>query len=149
MLRVRLIEPEGGVSVAGCNRQSSRWASATLSSPSRSPATAREACTGYVPATTTLTSQEAWILGLCVARDHRRRGLGRDLMAEFITRLRGNGTARVRLTVESANRPAIFSGVGAAGARDRAGATQPAGRRRHRMRGPVRQFCGGPSGARS
>ncbi|MFJ3617372.1 GNAT family N-acetyltransferase [Streptomyces iakyrus] len=62
---------------------------------------------GYVLAGTTALSRDAWILGLCVAPDHRRQGLARRLMAELLTRLRLTRTERVRLTVEPANHPAI------------------------------------------
>ncbi|MYU20977.1 GNAT family N-acetyltransferase [Streptomyces sp. SID8352] len=64
---------------------------------------------GYVLAATTTPALglDSWILGLCVARDRRRRGLGRELMTEIIARLRRDGVARVRLTVEPANRAAI------------------------------------------
>ncbi|MER7480225.1 GNAT family N-acetyltransferase [Streptomyces sp. NPDC126510] len=62
---------------------------------------------GHVVAGTPALSQDAWILALCVARGHRGHGLGRELMAEILTRLRRTGIERVRLTLESANRPAV------------------------------------------
>ncbi|WP_320776883.1 N-acetyltransferase [Streptomyces sp. CRN 30] len=63
---------------------------------------------GYVLAGTTALDRESWILGLCVAEDRRRHGLGRELMEEVLARLRRCGTERVRLTVEPANRAAIL-----------------------------------------
>ncbi|MFI2374482.1 GNAT family N-acetyltransferase [Streptomyces sp. NPDC018964] len=62
---------------------------------------------GYVLAATTAFS-DSWILGLCVAEDRRRHGLGRELMVEVLTRLRRCGTERVRLTVEPDNDAAIL-----------------------------------------
>ncbi|MER5989830.1 GNAT family N-acetyltransferase [Streptomyces viridosporus] len=63
---------------------------------------------GYVLAATTALSRDSWILGLCVAEDRRRHGLGRELMLEVLARLRHCGIERVRLTVEPANRAAIL-----------------------------------------
>ncbi|KOV32074.1 GNAT family N-acetyltransferase [Streptomyces caelestis] len=63
---------------------------------------------GYVLAATTAISRDSWILGLCVAEDRRRHGLGRELMVEVLARLRRCGTERVRLTVEPANDAAIL-----------------------------------------
>ncbi|MFE2279170.1 GNAT family N-acetyltransferase [Streptomyces sp. NPDC059454] len=63
---------------------------------------------GYVLAATTAISGDSWILGLCVAEDRRRHGLGRELMVEILGRLRRCGTERVRLTVEPANDAAIL-----------------------------------------
>ncbi|MEU9349791.1 GNAT family N-acetyltransferase [Streptomyces griseoloalbus] len=63
---------------------------------------------GYVLAATTALSRDSWILGLCVTRDRRRHGLGRELMTEVLARLRRDGIEQVRLTVEPANRAAIL-----------------------------------------
>ncbi|MEU7471662.1 GNAT family N-acetyltransferase [Streptomyces sp. NPDC044984] len=63
---------------------------------------------GYVLAATTAISRDSWILGLCVAEDRRRHGLGRELMVEVLARLRRCGTERVRLTVEPSNDAAIL-----------------------------------------
>ncbi|MFE7811634.1 GNAT family N-acetyltransferase [Streptomyces sp. NPDC057433] len=63
---------------------------------------------GYVLAATTALNRESWILGLCVAEERRRHGLGRELMVEVLARLRGSGIEQVRLTVEPANRAAIL-----------------------------------------
>lgn len=62
---------------------------------------------GYVLAATTALGRDSWILGLCVAHDRRRHGLGRRLMTEVLARLRESGIERVRLTVEPANRAAL------------------------------------------
>ncbi|MEU6480876.1 N-acetyltransferase [Streptomyces sp. NPDC047017] len=61
---------------------------------------------GYVLAGTSAPSRDSWILGLCVAHDRRRVGLGRTLMVEVLDRLRRCGVEQVRLTVEPANRAA-------------------------------------------
>ncbi|GAA2279680.1 GNAT family N-acetyltransferase [Streptomyces atrovirens] len=63
---------------------------------------------GYVLAATAAFHRDSWILGLCVAEDRRRHGLGRELMVEVLERLRRCGTERVRLTVEPANDAAIL-----------------------------------------
>ncbi|MER7191632.1 GNAT family N-acetyltransferase [Streptomyces flaveolus] len=65
---------------------------------------------GYVLAATTTPAlgRDSWILGLCVTRDRRRHGLGRELMTEILARLRRDGIERVRLTVEPANHAAIL-----------------------------------------
>ncbi|MEV0688665.1 GNAT family N-acetyltransferase [Streptomyces sp. NPDC050388] len=63
---------------------------------------------GYVLAATTALTRRSWILGLCVAEERRRHGLGRELMVEILARLRGSGVEQVRLTVEPANRAAIL-----------------------------------------
>ncbi|GGS19147.1 GNAT family N-acetyltransferase [Streptomyces griseoviridis] len=63
---------------------------------------------GYVLAGTTALDRDSWILGLCVTRDRRRHGLGRELMTEILGLLRRAGTERVRLTVEPANHAAIL-----------------------------------------
>ncbi|MFJ2947364.1 GNAT family N-acetyltransferase [Streptomyces sp. NPDC087226] len=63
---------------------------------------------GYVLAATTAFHADSWILGLCVAEDRRRHGLGRELMVEVLARLRRCGTERVRLTVEPGNDAAIL-----------------------------------------
>ncbi|MEZ7006383.1 GNAT family N-acetyltransferase [Streptomyces sp. AD55] len=65
---------------------------------------------GYVLAATRTPAlgRDSWILGLCVARDRRRGGLGRELMTEVLERLRRDGVERVRLTVEPANRAALL-----------------------------------------
>ncbi|MFE2334798.1 GNAT family N-acetyltransferase [Streptomyces coelicoflavus] len=62
---------------------------------------------GYVLAATAAFHRDSWILGLCVAEDRRRQGLGRELMQEVLGRLRRCGTERVRLTVGPANDSAI------------------------------------------
>ncbi|MDG9721333.1 GNAT family N-acetyltransferase [Streptomyces sp. DH41] len=63
---------------------------------------------GYVLAATAAFHRDSWVLGLCVAEDRRRQGLGRELMLEVLERLRRCGTERVRLTVEPANDAAIL-----------------------------------------
>ncbi|MEU3144214.1 MULTISPECIES: GNAT family N-acetyltransferase [unclassified Streptomyces] len=63
---------------------------------------------GYVLAATTALNRESWILGLCVAEERRRHGLGREPMVEVLARLRGSGIEQVRLTMEPANRAAIL-----------------------------------------
>ncbi|MFJ7772272.1 GNAT family N-acetyltransferase [Streptomyces sp. NPDC097107] len=63
---------------------------------------------GYVLAATRALGGDSWILGLCVTRDRRRHGLGRELMTEALTRLRRDGIGVVRLTVEPANLAAIL-----------------------------------------
>ncbi|MCM1941940.1 GNAT family N-acetyltransferase [Streptomyces sp. G3] len=63
---------------------------------------------GYVMAATAAFHRDSWILGLCVAADRRRHGLGRKLMLEVLERLRHCGTERVRLTVGPANDAAIL-----------------------------------------
>lgn len=63
---------------------------------------------GYVLAGTTAFDRDSWILGLCVTRDLRGQGLGRELMEEILLLLRRDGIERVRLTVEPANRAAIL-----------------------------------------
>ncbi|MGW9398592.1 GNAT family N-acetyltransferase [Streptomyces sp. NPDC055642] len=63
---------------------------------------------GYVLAATTAVNRDSWILGLCVTRNRRRHGLGRELMTEVLARLRRDGIEQVRLTVEPANRAAIL-----------------------------------------
>ncbi|MFE0811762.1 GNAT family N-acetyltransferase [Streptomyces sp. NPDC058794] len=63
---------------------------------------------GYVLAGTRALGADSWILGLCVTRDRRRHGLGRELMREVLDRLRRDGIRVVRLTVEPANLAAIF-----------------------------------------
>ncbi|WP_055630109.1 GNAT family N-acetyltransferase [Streptomyces hirsutus] len=63
---------------------------------------------GYVLAATTALSRESWILGLCVAEERRRHGLGRELMVAILARLRDSGIEQVRLTVEPANRAAVL-----------------------------------------
>ncbi|MER5478096.1 GNAT family N-acetyltransferase [Streptomyces sp. NPDC002734] len=63
---------------------------------------------GYVLAGTDTLSQDCWILGLCVTRDRRGRGLGRDLMREVLLLLGDDGIGVVRLTVEPANSAAIL-----------------------------------------
>lgn len=62
---------------------------------------------GYVLAGTTVLGRDSWILGLCVTRDRRGRGLGRELMEEILRLLLRDGVERVRLTVEPANRAAV------------------------------------------
>ncbi|MFF8776117.1 GNAT family N-acetyltransferase [Streptomyces sp. NPDC015140] len=58
---------------------------------------------GYVLAATRALGADSWILGLCVAEDRRRHGLGRELMMEVLVRLRRDGIRKVRLTVEPTN----------------------------------------------
>ncbi|WP_406353698.1 GNAT family N-acetyltransferase [Streptomyces sp. NBC_01635] len=62
---------------------------------------------GYVLAATSALSRESWILGLCVAMDHRGEGLGRLLMAAILKQLRSDGIHVVRLTVEPGNNVAV------------------------------------------
>ncbi|MEU6454229.1 GNAT family N-acetyltransferase [Streptomyces sp. NPDC047065] len=62
---------------------------------------------GYVLAATSAHNRESWILGLCVAMDHRGEGLGRLLMAAILEQLRKDGIQVVRLTVEPENRVAV------------------------------------------
>jgi ribosomal-protein-alanine N-acetyltransferase len=63
---------------------------------------------GYVLAGTSALDRDSWVLGLCVAPDRRRHGLGRELMTEILARLRRSGVERVRLTVESGNSAAVL-----------------------------------------
>ncbi|MEU1051960.1 GNAT family N-acetyltransferase [Streptomyces sp. NPDC005876] len=63
---------------------------------------------GYVLAGTSALDRDSWVLGLCVAPDRRRHGLGRELMTEILARLRRSGVERVRLTVEPGNSAAVL-----------------------------------------
>jgi ribosomal-protein-alanine N-acetyltransferase len=67
-------------------------------------------------------ADEAELLLLAVAPAHRRRGIGRRLLEDFIERARGNGLARVHLEVRDGN-PAIEM--------YRAAGFSPIGRRRN------------------
>lgn len=63
---------------------------------------------GYVLAATSALNRDSWILGLCVTLNHRRHGLGRELMTEVLARLHRDGIEQVRLTVEPGNDAAIL-----------------------------------------
>ncbi|MCE7548806.1 GNAT family N-acetyltransferase [Streptomyces thermodiastaticus] len=63
---------------------------------------------GYVLAGTSALRADSWILGLGVAHDRRRHGLGRELMVAILGRLRRSGIKEVRLTVEPGNRAAVL-----------------------------------------
>ncbi|MGA5351318.1 GNAT family N-acetyltransferase [Streptomyces sp. LPB2020-019-1HS] len=63
---------------------------------------------GYVLAGTSALRADSWILGLGVAHDRRRHGLGRELMVAILDRLRRSGIEEVRLTVEPGNRAALL-----------------------------------------
>ncbi|WP_229899356.1 GNAT family N-acetyltransferase [Streptomyces capoamus] len=61
---------------------------------------------GYVLATPP-NAGESWIFSLGVAPASRRQGLGRQLMSETLTRLRGEGTRTVLLWVDPCNAQAV------------------------------------------
>ncbi len=50
---------------------------------------------------------EAEVLTIAVARDHRRRGIGRALLEEALRHVYRDGAQRVHLEVEDSNRAAI------------------------------------------
>lgn len=62
---------------------------------------------GYVLAGAASDGSRGWILGLAIAQDWRRHGLGRQLMAESLRNLRLRGVREVWLTVEPGNATAI------------------------------------------
>ncbi|CAO5233076.1 GNAT family N-acetyltransferase [Frankia sp. AgKG'84/4] len=66
----------------------------------------RQLC-GYSVAVRSSTPGLAWFLGLGVDPGCRGRGYGRRLAEASLERLRGQGLARVRLTVEGTNRAAV------------------------------------------
>ena len=69
---------------------------------------------------------EAELLLLAVGPDHRRNGIGRSLLEEFVTRARADGAARVHLEVRDGN-PAV--------AMYRAAGFDQVGRRSHYYKG--------------
>jgi [ribosomal protein S18]-alanine N-acetyltransferase len=62
---------------------------------------------GYTLGAIAAGSAEGWVLSLAVAPAHRSRGLARALTEAVLARLEAAGAARVLLTVDPENRPAI------------------------------------------
>jgi ribosomal-protein-alanine N-acetyltransferase len=60
---------------------------------------------GY--AVMSLAADEAHLLNLCVRRDSRRCGLGRDMLREILTAARGAGARRMFLEVRPSNTAAL------------------------------------------
>jgi ribosomal-protein-alanine N-acetyltransferase len=71
-------------------------------------------------------ADEAELLLIAVAPDHRRRGVGRRMLDDFLERARNDGIARVHLEVRDGN-PAV--------AMSRSAGCSPVGRRRNYYRG--------------
>lgn len=60
------------------------------------------------------TADQAEIYTICVLPDHRRRGIGRQLLRDFCTRARGMGVSSVFLEVSAVNEAArdLYQGEG-------------------------------------
>ena len=66
-----------------------------------------ESVAGYALGALSQAHAEGWLLAMVVSPDARGLGLGRELVATLVERLRERGCTRVLLTVHPSNEPAI------------------------------------------